>query len=446
MQATRKLCAVILAVVLILSMTGTVSATQPRDAEDCIQQLINYYRYHQDAAATDIECLLYELSLLDPAKAEIWRSIMDYWHSANTDMTYYDGVIPDGLPQDDSLCIVVMGYALASNGTMKKELVGRLQTALASAEKYPNAYIVCTGGGTASDKKSATEAGEMSKWLIQKGIDPNRIIVEDKAMSTVGNALYTTQILFERYPHVTHLALVTSDYHLPRSCLLFYAQAETSFAKGMPLLCVAANAAYNTSRSAESVEIQADNLSQLVKVPINGMPKPALSKLSRITVAEGGQCTAGEDLNLQVTAFYDTGFFRDVSGRVKYSGFDFAAAGLQTVTVTYEEGGIAASCDVQIEMLIPETEPPTEAPTEAPTEMPTETNPPTQPLMVDFPDEDAPSLPRWVLPVGIIILLLIAEAFVIKQFVKNRKRQKAAAAEAKKQQETAVQDPSAEYI
>ena len=117
MLARRKLFAVILALMMLLSMAGTVCAAENEEATACIQKMINYYRYHQDAAATDIECLLYELSQIDPAKAEIWRSIMEYWHSANTDMTYYDGVIPEGLPQDDTLCIVVMGYALSSDGS-----------------------------------------------------------------------------------------------------------------------------------------------------------------------------------------------------------------------------------------------------------------------------------------------------------------------------------------
>ena len=53
---------------------------------------------------------------------------------------------------------------------MKDELIERLNTALRSLEKYPNAYVVCTGGGTAADNDSATEAGEMAKWLIERAL------------------------------------------------------------------------------------------------------------------------------------------------------------------------------------------------------------------------------------------------------------------------------------
>ncbi len=330
MQIRRKLFAAILALSLILGMTGIVSANNTQEADACIQQLLNYYRYHQNAAATDIDCLLYQLSNANPYKAQDWSSIMEYWNYVNTDLTIYPDVLPDGLPQDDTLCIVVMGYALNSDGSMRRELIGRLETAYASAQKYPNAYIVCTGGGTAKNNKSRTEAGEMSKWLMNKGIDADRIIVEDQSFSTVANAINTCRILANEYPLITHLAIVTSDYHLARSCLLFHAQATLSASKGAPLLRVAANAAYSTPNPAsESVEIQADNLSQLTGIPISGLSKPKLSKLDHIKVWDDVTYVPGSELDLQVIAYYDTGLYRDVSRYVEYAGIDFNTAGLQ---------------------------------------------------------------------------------------------------------------------
>ena len=50
---------------------------------------------------------------------------MDYWSYANNEMILYPDVLPEGLPKDDSLCIVVLGYELAPDGSMKKELIGR---------------------------------------------------------------------------------------------------------------------------------------------------------------------------------------------------------------------------------------------------------------------------------------------------------------------------------
>lgn len=422
MKFRRTLFAVLLILFLTLSMVGPVSANHTDEANEYIQQIMNYYRYHQDAAATDIDCLLYALSQHNPYKEQDWISIMEYWSYVNRDMTIYPDVLPDGLPQDNTLCIVVMGYALNSDGTMRKELIGRLETALASAKKYPNAYIVCTGGGTAQNNKSRTEAGEMSKWLIEKGIDKKRIIVEDQSLSTVANAINTCQILANEYPLVTHLAIVTSDYHLARSCLLFHAQATLSASKGAPLLCVAANAGYRTNRAAESIDTQANNLSQLVGIPINGMPKPQLSKLDRIKVWDDVEYTPGPELDFQVMAYYDTGLYRDVSKYVEYAGIDFTVGGPQEALVLYQEGDIVAFSTLRIEIPFPETEAPTEPP--ATTDPEPETVPQTD-VTEPVPMADESLRKGWVLPV-IIPIGLFAVALLTKKLAAVREQRKAA--------------------
>ena len=83
--------------------------------------MISYYSTYQSTAKTDIQRLVEKLKALNSTKGEEWEKIMKYGDYVNTDMN----VNVDGLPNDDS--------------TMKDELVGRLQTALARAQKYPNA-------------------------------------------------------------------------------------------------------------------------------------------------------------------------------------------------------------------------------------------------------------------------------------------------------------------
>lgn len=451
MKIRKKLFALILALVLLLNTAVVVSANEVQDPIPYIQQMMNYYRYHGDAAAIDIGCLLYQLAEVNPYKAQDWASIMDYWAYVNNDMTLYPGVLPDGLPQDDTLCIVVMGYALKADGSMQKELIGRLETALASAKKYPNAYIACTGGGTASENKSRTEAGEMAKWLADKGISKDRIIVENQSLSTVSNAINTCKILATDYPHVTHLAIVTSDYHLPRSCLLFHAQAVLSASKGAPLLAVAANAAYKTTRSSESLEIQADNLSQLTGVPIYGMPKPKLSRLDRIEVSGETRCMTGTEPQLKVIAYYDSGLYRDVTRNATYAGIDFAAAGPQELTVTYKEGRTTVSAVVPIEMIAPETQPPTLPPETQSVTAPPETTPPETEVFIGTVSEDAqPLLQWWFLPVGAAAILLIAFISTAKRLAKAGKRRKAARKAEKEEKEEKItlpdDDSPLEYI
>ena len=135
--------------------------------------MISYYSTYQSTAKTDIQRLVEKLKALNSTKGEEWEKIMKYGDYVNTDMN----VNVDGLPNDDS--------------TMKDELVGRLQTALASAQKYPNAYVAVTGGGTAKNNPNAIEADQMAAWIIANGLDENRLIVENKSKSTVQNAQFT---------------------------------------------------------------------------------------------------------------------------------------------------------------------------------------------------------------------------------------------------------------
>lgn len=214
MKALRVFLCLILILGLLLPGTSAVSAA---DSGSIIRELITYYCHYQDDARTDIERLLQELEAMDPKQGAHWRAVMDYWHYACTGLSIVPEVLPDGLPQDDSLCIVVFGFALDYNGTPKEELEGRLVTALASAQKYPNAYILCTGGGTAPGNPNVTEAGQMSKWLTAHGIAPERIITEGRSYSTEQNARYCLNILREDYPGIRSLALVSSDYQIGRA-------------------------------------------------------------------------------------------------------------------------------------------------------------------------------------------------------------------------------------
>ena len=169
------------------------------------------YGDRQEAAVDIISEDLARLSALDPALGELWGKLMRLWSGVNTELNINDGLLPDGLPEDDSLCIVVLGFQLESDGSMAPELRGRCETALACAEKYPRALIAVTGGGTAWQSPGATEAGVMAAWLTEHGISPERIIAEDASMTTADNAVFTCRILRERCPQVRSLAVVSSD-------------------------------------------------------------------------------------------------------------------------------------------------------------------------------------------------------------------------------------------
>ena len=229
-----------------------------------IEEMVVDYGSYGDEANAHIETLLKELRSVDADAAARWGRIMPLWRSVQTDLKLNYDVLPDGLPDTDELCLVVLGFQLAPDGSMRDELIERLKVAQRSAEKYPNALIVCTGGGTAAENESAAEAREMSKWLIKNGIAPARVIVEDRSLTTAQNAIYTFDVLAERYPQVSKLAIVSSDYHIATGALLFGAEAILRAEKaGEDRVTVVSNAAWKAPSGSLSTMFQAGALIEL---------------------------------------------------------------------------------------------------------------------------------------------------------------------------------------
>lgn len=235
-----------------------------RTTQDIIEEMVVYHGTYGDAASQKEAELLAELSSKDSQSGKNWEEIMGLWKDVNTDLPLNYTVLPDGLDQSDALCFVVLGFQLNPDGSMKEELIERLNVVLNSAEKYPNALIVCTGGGTASGNPDATEAGRMAEWLIEKGVDENRIIVEDQSLTTAQNAIYSCRILMEKYPQVNQLAIISSDYHIATGTLLFDAESILlSEDLGEKPFTIVSNAAWKAPSGSLSTMFQAGALIEL---------------------------------------------------------------------------------------------------------------------------------------------------------------------------------------
>lgn len=213
-----------------------------------VSDIIYLYRYQPADRAEQVNARLSALREADPALGGTWTDIVAYWDFANTEMKPQYDVPPEGLPEDDSLCFVVLGYQLLYDGDMAPELLGRCETALSCLHRYPKACVAVTGGGTAPGDRGATEAGVMADWLIAQGIDPARIIVEDASLTTDQNARNTCTILMRDYPQIRSLVIISSDYHLRLGCLMFEEAALlNAYEHGEKPFTVVGNAAYATN-------------------------------------------------------------------------------------------------------------------------------------------------------------------------------------------------------
>lgn len=280
----RKMIGLLMALCILITIPAAVQAATKKQIKPYAQDLIRYYRHHQDAAEDVIWDILQKMAAVDADQAAVWGNIMEDWAWVNSGMHVSENVLPDGLPEDESLCIVVLGYALAEDGTMRSELIDRLVVALASALKYPNAKIAVTGGQT-SEVKGATEAGRMAAWLQKKGIEKSRIIVDDQALSTTANAQNVYKILNESYPQVDSIAIVTSDYHIGWGSAMFTTVSNYAFGyeAGNPI-DVVAGAVCNTGKTMDTMIYQALGVSTITGVAYQEMDTaPELYPVDRPT-------------------------------------------------------------------------------------------------------------------------------------------------------------------
>jgi uncharacterized SAM-binding protein YcdF (DUF218 family) len=91
----------------------------------------------------------------------------------------------------------------------------RLFAASALAHRYPEAKIVVSGGEASIVPTNLHEAPIMRDVLVSQGVDPARIVLEDKSRNTYENAVDSYRIAQPKPGQVW--LLVTSAWHMPRA-------------------------------------------------------------------------------------------------------------------------------------------------------------------------------------------------------------------------------------
>ena len=122
---------------------------------------------------------------------------------------------PGELPGCDY--VVVLGAGV--RGTVPSlALRERVNAAYDYLTANPQATAVLSGGqGPGED---ITEAACIYRELTQMGIDPARLLMEDKATSTIENLRFSLDLLeAEAGARPGKIAIVSSEYHIFRSCL-----------------------------------------------------------------------------------------------------------------------------------------------------------------------------------------------------------------------------------
>ena len=118
-------------------------------------------------------------------------------------------------PQNTEL-IVVLGCQVRGE-TPSRMLKHRLDTAYEAIKKHPEALCVVSGGKGSDELISEAEA--MRRYLVAKGADESRIVMEDKSTNTFENIKFSFE-LTDKLGYDRNVTIVTDGYHQYRAGLI----------------------------------------------------------------------------------------------------------------------------------------------------------------------------------------------------------------------------------
>lgn len=122
-------------------------------------------------------------------------------------------------PQEDTNCeyIVVLGAGV--NGTVPSlSLQERIDAAYAYLTSHPQTVAILSGGQ--GPREEITEAACMFRELTELGIDPSRLLLEERSTSTIENLQFSMDVAENvTGQRPTAIGIVSSEYHLFRAGL-----------------------------------------------------------------------------------------------------------------------------------------------------------------------------------------------------------------------------------
>lgn len=117
---------------------------------------------------------------------------------------------------DTQSTVIILGCAVRGDKP-SYTLNTRIKYAYEYLEENPDSVAVLSGGQGSGENIS--EAQCMYDVLTEKGIDPNRLYLEEKSTNTYENIAFSKALINENNLS-TDIAVVSSDYHLKRATMI----------------------------------------------------------------------------------------------------------------------------------------------------------------------------------------------------------------------------------
>ena len=122
-----------------------------------------------------------------------------------------------GEPKESCDYAVVLGAKVRESGP-SASLWDRIYGARDYLEAHPD--VICIVSGGQGDDEPMTEARAMYEKLVELGIDPNRIWLEENATSTWENLNFALNLIEEKTGiRPDNIGIISSEYHLFRASL-----------------------------------------------------------------------------------------------------------------------------------------------------------------------------------------------------------------------------------
>lgn len=118
-------------------------------------------------------------------------------------------------PAEEYDAIIVLGAQVKEDGTLSLQLQWRLDAAVKAWQARPCWIVTC---GARGSNEPIEEAYAMRDYLIRQGIPAQWILTDAESYNTRQNIDNAVALLADK--DVQRVAIVTSDYHVPRAMAL----------------------------------------------------------------------------------------------------------------------------------------------------------------------------------------------------------------------------------
>ena len=132
-------------------------------------------------------------------------------------LVFYDKYSCRNIDNSNYNYVLVLGSAL-EDSKVSNILARRLDVAIDYYNSHTNVQLIVSGGAT--NNFGITEASAMFDYLVDKGVNPDSIILEEQALSTFENIKYSKEILTSLGAQNEKILIVTSDFHIHRAMMI----------------------------------------------------------------------------------------------------------------------------------------------------------------------------------------------------------------------------------